>query len=68
MFFGPRDEDASRDYLAAVLDSQRELPRTRFELAKRKLGFAGADERYELNTHAFKPPRPKTPQLSLGFD
>jgi DNA repair photolyase len=45
-----------------------ELLRTRFDLAKRKLGFAGADERYELNTRAFKPPRPNTPQLSLGFD
>jgi DNA repair photolyase len=45
-----------------------ELLRTRFDLAKRKLGFAGADERYELNTGLFKPPRPDTPQLSLGFD
>jgi DNA repair photolyase len=45
-----------------------ELLRTRFDLAKRKLGFGGADERYELNTHLFKPPRPDTPQLSLGFD
>jgi DNA repair photolyase len=44
-----------------------DLLRTRFDLAKRKLGFAGADERYELNTHLFKPPRPDTPQLSL-FD
>jgi DNA repair photolyase len=45
-----------------------ELLRTRFDLAKRKLAFAGADERYELNTRLFKPPRPDTPQLSLGFD
>jgi DNA repair photolyase len=45
-----------------------DLLRTRFDLAKRKLAFAGADERYELNTHLFKPPRPDTPQLSLGFD
>jgi DNA repair photolyase len=44
-----------------------DLLRTRFDLAKRKLGFAGADERYELNTHLFKPPRPDTAQLSL-FD
>ena len=34
-----------------------ELLRTRFDLAKRKLGFAGAEERYELNTRLFKPPR-----------
>lgn len=44
-----------------------ELLRTRFDLAKRKLGFAGADERYELNTKLFQPPTPDTPQLTLGF-
>jgi DNA repair photolyase len=44
-----------------------ELLRTRFDLAKRKLGFAGADERYELNTKLFRPPTPATPQLTLGF-
>ena len=45
-----------------------ELLRTRFDLAKRKLGFAGAEERYGLNTQLFRPPKPDTPQLSLGFD
>ncbi|MEO7207734.1 MAG: PA0069 family radical SAM protein [Steroidobacteraceae bacterium] len=45
-----------------------ELLRTRFDLAKRKLGLAGAEERYELNTQLFRPPKPDTPQLSLGFD
>jgi DNA repair photolyase len=44
-----------------------ELLRTRFELAKRKLGFAPASERYELNTRLFRPPAPDTPQLSLGL-
>jgi DNA repair photolyase len=44
-----------------------ELLRTRFQLAKRKLGFAGADERYELDTTLFRPPTPDTPQLTLGF-
>ena len=33
MFFGPRDEEASREYLEGVLESQQERPRTRFELA-----------------------------------
>jgi DNA repair photolyase len=42
-----------------------ELLRTRFDLAKRKLGFAGADERYELDTSLFRPPLKNTPQLSL---
>jgi DNA repair photolyase len=44
-----------------------ELLRTRFELAKRKLGFAPASERYELDTTLFRPPKANTPQLSLGF-
>ena len=42
-----------------------DLLRTRFDLAKRKLGFAGAEERYELNTGLFRPPGAPTPQLSL---
>ena len=33
MFFGPRDEESSREYLDSVLGSQNERPRTRFELA-----------------------------------
>ncbi|HMH27570.1 MAG TPA: PA0069 family radical SAM protein [Steroidobacteraceae bacterium] len=42
-----------------------DLLRTRFDLAKRKLGFAGAEERYELDTSLFRPPLKPTPQLSL---
>jgi ribosomal-protein-alanine N-acetyltransferase len=33
LFFGPRDEESTADYLEELLASQRELPRTRFELA-----------------------------------
>jgi DNA repair photolyase len=44
-----------------------ELLRTRFELAKRKLGFAGAESRYELDTTLFRPPETNTQQLKLGF-
>jgi RimJ/RimL family protein N-acetyltransferase len=33
LFFGPRDADGTADYLEGLLESQRELPRTRFELA-----------------------------------
>jgi [ribosomal protein S5]-alanine N-acetyltransferase len=33
LFFGPRDQDSTADYLAGLLASQRERPRTRFELA-----------------------------------
>jgi DNA repair photolyase len=42
-----------------------DLLRTRFDLAKRKLGFTGAEERYELDTNLFRPPLKSTPQLSL---
>jgi [ribosomal protein S5]-alanine N-acetyltransferase len=33
LFLGPRDEESTAEYLAELLASQRELPRTRFELA-----------------------------------
>ncbi|HXA34877.1 MAG TPA: GNAT family protein [Steroidobacteraceae bacterium] len=33
LFFGPRDEENTADYLEGLLSSQRERPRTRFELA-----------------------------------
>jgi len=33
LFFGPRDKDSTADYLEGLLASQREVPRTRFELA-----------------------------------
>ena len=33
LFFGPRDADATSEYLDGLLASQREFPRTRFELA-----------------------------------
>ena len=33
LFFGPRDQDSTADYLEGLLASQRERPRSRFELA-----------------------------------
>jgi len=33
LFFGPRDEESTADYLEGLLASQLERPRTRFELA-----------------------------------
>ena len=33
LFFGPRDEENTAEYLDGLLASQREVPRTRFELA-----------------------------------
>ncbi len=38
LFFGPRDEDGTADYLDALLASQEEKPRTRFELAVEETG------------------------------
>ena len=35
LFFGPRDEENTAEYLDGLLASQREVPRTRFELARR---------------------------------
>ena len=32
LFFGPRDADGTAEYLEGLLESQREVPRTRFEL------------------------------------
>ena len=37
LFFGPRDANGTADYLEGLLESQRELPRTRFELAVEEL-------------------------------
>jgi len=38
LFFGPRDAGSTADYLEGLLESQRELPRTRFELAVEERG------------------------------
>lgn len=38
LFFGPRDEDGTADYLDGLLASQQEVPRTRFELAVEETG------------------------------
>jgi len=43
-----------------------ELIRQRFDIASRKLGFSGSEERQRLNTRAFRPPT-SSPQLSLGL-
>src|SRR5271170_293068 len=33
LFFGPRDREGTADYLRGLIESQQEVPRTRFELA-----------------------------------
>jgi DNA repair photolyase len=64
---GGKDYDAQFGTRMRGTGPYAELLRTRFELAKRKLGYASAEERHELNTTLFRPPKPDTPQLSLGF-
>src|SRR6202161_4365445 len=62
---GGKDYDSAFGTRMRGTGPYAELLRTRFDLAKRKLGFAGADERYELDTTLFRPPVKATPQLSL---
>jgi DNA repair photolyase len=64
---GGKDYDSQFGVRMRGTGPYAELLRTRFDLAKRKLGFAGADERYELDTSLFRPPKTNTPQLSLDF-
>jgi ribosomal-protein-alanine N-acetyltransferase len=40
LFFGPRDEESTAEYLEELLASQREVPRTRFELAVEEIATA----------------------------
>lgn len=65
---GGKDYDSAFGTRMRGTGPYADLLRTRFDLAKRKLGFAGAQERYELNTRLFRPPQPNTPQLKLEFD
>jgi DNA repair photolyase len=64
---GGKDYDSQFGVRMRGTGPYAELLRTRFDLAKRKLGFAGADERYDLDTSLFRPPKTNTPQLSLDF-
>ena len=38
LFFGPRDQESTAEYLEELLESQREQPRMRFELAVEEAG------------------------------
>jgi DNA repair photolyase len=64
---GGKDYDAQFGVRMKGTGAYAELLRARFDLAKRKLGFAHADERYQLDTSMFRPPLPDSPQLSLGL-
>jgi DNA repair photolyase len=64
---GGKDYDSQFGTRMSGTGAYAELLGTRFELAKRRLGFAGSHERYELDTSLFRPPTPNSPQLTLGF-
>jgi DNA repair photolyase len=64
---GCKDYDSQFGTRMSGTGAYAELLGTRFELAKRKLGFAGSRERYELDTSLFRPPASDSPQLTLGF-
>jgi DNA repair photolyase len=64
---GGKDYDSQYGTRMRGTGPYADLLRTRFDLAKRKLGFAPASERYELDTSLFRPPRADSPQMTLGF-
>ncbi|HUX73294.1 MAG TPA: GNAT family protein [Steroidobacteraceae bacterium] len=56
LFFNPRDADATAEYLDGLLDSQRQIPRTRFELAVEQNGsglLIGACDLTMIEPHVF---------------
>ncbi len=64
---GGKDYDSQFGTRMRGTGAYAELLRTRFELAKRKLGFDDAESRHELRTELFRPPAADRAQLSLGF-
>jgi DNA repair photolyase len=44
-----------------------QLLRTRFDIARRRLGFENADQRHELRTDLFRPPALNQAQMTLGL-
>ena len=65
---GGRDNDPNFGSRMRGTGPYAELLRARFKVATRKLGLNSADARVELDTGLFRPPRPQTSQLTLGFD
>ncbi len=63
---GGKDYDAEFGTRMRGTGAYADLLRTRFELARRKLGFNDAHARHELATHLFRPP-PAAGQMALDF-
>ena len=64
---GGKDYDSAFGVRMVGTGPYAQLLRTRFELARRRLGMEDAEERHELNTGLFRAPVANEAQLSLGF-
>ena len=64
---GGKDYDSQFGVRMRGTGAYAELLRTRFELAKRKLGLDDAENRHQLSTALFTPPPFNKSQLTLGF-
>jgi DNA repair photolyase len=64
---GGKDYDSTFGVRMTGTGAYAELLRTRFELARRKLGLDDAEARHELNASLFRPPSANAGQLNLGF-
>jgi DNA repair photolyase len=64
---GGKDYDSKFGQRMSGTGAYADLLRTRFELARRKCGFAEGWDRYELSTELFRPPARDQSQLTLGF-
>jgi DNA repair photolyase len=64
---GGKDYDAEFGVRMTGTGAYAELLRTRFELARRKLGLDDAEARHELTTSLFRPPAADQAQLTLDF-
>jgi DNA repair photolyase len=64
---GGKDYEAEFGVRMTGTGAYAELLRTRFELARRKLGLEDAEGRHELTTSLFRAPAANQAQLTLGF-
>jgi DNA repair photolyase len=64
---GGKDYDAQFGVRMTGTGAYAEVLRTRFELARRRLGLDDAEARHELTTSLFRPPAANQAQLTLGF-
>jgi DNA repair photolyase len=64
---GGKDYDSEFGVRMTGTGAYAALLRTRFELARRKLGLGDAEGRHDLCTSLFRPPAANQSQLTLGF-